>query len=320
MSDFEGLSRYVPSPRVSLRLERNTENAHFLAERLKNYLTHYGFGTTQAGFITELEVFRDALANHELGKRFTKPVKVRQPAISKLSGSGDYEGINSADFALICYLLDFKKVLFTARRNHGLPHGHPLALYPALVDFIDIGEHTLDNIAKRAPGLYRAYRPSSTFPGNFWVGMMEVALDQSTGAVRVLEYYSSAGFDNRPTKTVKLDGFLVRKGRHYTIITRNSSESSLSIALLPAVAIEHEKIMTLSGAILDMSTGRLWGGRVLYEREGPLPSDRFSVESDRYAKLKKKLEDECRVKTPEDLPSSIKDFFNFQPIGNLTMY
>lgn len=319
---FPRLGEYKPSPILLSRMNKNDpEEFEYFIGRVKQYIKEGFSVSSQADFLRELGEFHAETLKHSLiGVPNIKDIKLDASRLSRVLNHADKDKINEEDFALACHLLNFRSFYVSGKMDGAIADKYPHALFFALMAFMDIGEFTLENIKSRAPGLYRAYRPSSTFPGNFWIGSMEVSVDPQTGAVLVEEFYQSDGFDNRPNKVVMLDGHLVRKGRHYTILTRNKSEGSLSIALLPAVSIEGDKITGLSGAVLDMSTGRLWGGRVLYEREYPTQEEATKTKDSGMEKLRDRLQKEARVVGPEGVPQSILDFFNFRAIENLTLF
>lgn len=314
--DVEEIADYEPTDQIQNIASSPSKSQDFVFGRLQKLLIDRHWGGNQ-GFIAELESFSFKIVElNKFGFDSSFDIKFDASRASNIRKDGN-TSINAADFKAIVFFLDFHGLLLPGHYGDEIGEQFPDPLFHSLIDFMDIGEYTFDNIIKRAPGLYYAYRPSSTFPDHFWVGALEIFVNRETKAVVAKEFYTSNGFDNRPNKTIKFYGYLVRKARHYTIISKNESAASLSVALLPYVTVENNKIMSLAGAILDMSTGRLWGGRVLYERaELPLPD----TYNDTYREYREQFLASSKIAHESEIPASILRFFKGDDIPNLTIY
>lgn len=315
IKDNEEIAAYVPTQQVEEIARTRSKHEKFVIQRLRNLLSDRHWGGNE--FRVKLNQFSNKiieLNSLDFAENFAPTLD--DSRISNIKNQKKYS-INSEDYRIIVYFLDFHGLLLPGHFGDEIGEQFPDPLFHSLIDFMDIGEYTFDNIIKRAPGLYHAYRPSSTFPDHFWVGALEIFVNRETKAVVAKEFYTSNDFDGRPNKTIKFYGYLVRKARHYTIISKNESAASLSVALLPYVTVEDNKIMSLAGAILDMSTGRLWGGRVLYERaELPLPD----TYNDTYREYREQFLASSRVAHESEIPASILRFFKGDDIPNLTIY
>ncbi len=315
-------NEYTPSEDVQRRSKKTPENRKYLQDRLSQVMRLKYPKSSRRKFISDVIAFVESAPNncdidpkHELtvdGDRLGKFMRDNEPN----------KQITPEDFKCICIFLDYKGLFYNRHRGDEIAEKFEDPLFHSLLDFMKIGEFTLNNMKRHAPGFYRCYRPASTFPGNFWVGAMEISDSPDTGALVTREFYQSAGFEGRPNKKVELNGYLFRKGRHYTIISRDQASSSLSVALLPSVITEDHKITNLTGAVLDMSTGHLWGGRVIYDRVD-LPASCVHTEIE--GSVDAKLDEEnffasAKVCYPEEIPNSIEHHFKNEPIPNLQMF
>lgn len=304
------------------RADKNSENCKFLRERLRSLLN-------SEAYHKKLEFINDVHDFHAAGFELKKwsiskdaDMNLDQSRLSTFIGTkptADNQ-FNQDVFRTIVLFLEFNGWLSVKHLGHEIAQDYDHPLFPSMLHFMDIGEYTLSNMKAQAPGLYKAYRPSSTFPGNYWVGAMEISLDSESNALVTEEFYQSSEFDDRPNRTVAFDGYMFRKGRHYTILSRNEASSSLCVALLPSVAIENNHMVSMAGGLLDMSTGRLYGSRVFYERV-PIKTEReLSVHPDEYREAKDKLFSEACVRSRDQMPASIVHHFEFKHIDNVTLY
>lgn len=308
---------YSPNGEVKQRSVKTEENAYYLADRLPQVLPMCG--ETYNRFLERVNYFlREILPDIPLSKEDQIPtghiIKINENQLSKmLTSHNPWRYINDLDFRLIVLYLDYNGLFIGMHRGQEIAEKFPDPLFHSLLNFMGIGKFTLNNMKARAPGLYRAYRPASTFPGNFWVGALEIWINEESGAIKTTEFHQSGGFDGRPNKKVLFDGFLVRKGRHYTILSCNEGASSLDIAFLPSVMVEGGRITNMTGAVLDMSTGHLWGGQIIY--------DRIELDAETpYQEQRDRIFADARVCAPEDIPRSIAHHFKNDPIPNLRMF
>lgn len=303
------------------RSEKNSENCKFLRERLRSLLNSDTY-KTHSEFIDDVHNFYAAGIG---AKKWTAlkdvDMNLDQSRLSAFIGTkptADNQ-FNPNVFRAVVLHLDFNDRLSVKHLGDEIAQDYEHPLFPAMLHFMDIGEYTLSNMKAQAPGLYKAYRPSSTFPGNYWVGGMEISLDAESDALVTEEFYQSSEFDDRPNRIVAFNGYMFRKGRHYTILSRNEASSSLCVALLPSVAVENEHIVSMAGGLLDMSTGRLYGSRVFYERV-PTKTARESLHPDEYRDIKEQLFAKACVCSREQMPASIVHHFEFKRIDNITFY
>lgn len=326
----DSISRYWPQDYTLRRARRqDPENVQYLRDRLSEiFKSDDSPFKTHADFTRRVIEFAEAASHVDglLSSPF-KEVKIDDSRLSRfINGRESERQFNNDDFRTCVLYLDFLGILYKTHWADDIGDRFPDPLFHSLRNFMGVGEFTLNNMKRRAPGFYRAYRPASTFPGNFWVGCLEISIDPQSDAITTREFYQSGGFDGRPNKTVEFFGYIVRKGRHYTIISRNQSSSSLSAALLPSVTIEDHKITNMTGAVMDMSTGHLWAGRILYDRvELPalcVPSEAVPPASDTNdeAALREAFRASARVCGPDEISQSIVHHFRDDPIPNLRMY
>lgn len=304
------------------RSEKTPENCKFLRQRLRGIFAARNYGS-KSQFIDDVHDFHSAATELKLS-HFSKlfDINLDQSRLSTFLGDSTNADaqFNAETFKTIVLFLDFKKWLSVKHLGEEIVKDYPDPVFPAMLNFMSIGEYTLSNMKAQAPGLYKAYRPSSTFPGNYWVGALEIKLDDESDALVTREFYQSAKFDDRPNRIVTFEGYMLRKGRHYTILSRNEPSSSLCAALLPSVTIENGKIASLAGGVLDMSTGRLYGSRVFYERIMIETEEELEATPQEYKTARDKLFGEARVLSPDDMPSSLVHHFEFKHIDNITLY
>lgn len=319
---MENVGSYVPAPDIKRRADKSDpENVRYLESRLYFLLNRGGGRKGYTDFVADIENFQLEInkKNKDLSVEILKH-KITYDKIRQFS-QGRIDQISKNDFRLIVYFLDFRGVFRERYVGNKISEKYEDPLFHSLMDFMGVGDFTYTNIRRHAPGLYTAYRPSSTFPGCFWVGAMEISVNEQSGAIQTFEFYQSSGFDSRPNKIVTFTGYLIRKGRHYTILSRNHSSSSLCATLLPSVTVEGHKITNMTGATLDMSTGRLWSGRILF--------DRFNLDSSTSSIVKSKqsykeirnafFESACVLKSSE-IPESIAFHFSELSVPNLKLF
>ena len=316
-------SDYQPSEDVIRRSVKTEENIRYLQDRLSQVMRLSDPERSYQSFIDEVAQFIEhAPEKSKINRKHE--LTINSDRLGKfMRDQRANANVTKDDFACICIFLDFKELFYNQHRGAEIANAFEDPLFHSLLNFMKIGEFTLNNMKRHAPGFFRCYRPASTFPGNFWVGAMEISVAPESGALISREYYQSADFDNRPNKTIELTGYLFRKGRHYTIISRDQASSSLSVALLPSVIIENHRITNLTGAVLDMSTGHLWGGRVIYDRV-ELPAtcvhDNSANNNDDSLTDKQRFFASAKVCTSEDIPKSIAHHFENKEIPNLYMF
>ena len=69
-----------------------------------------------------------------------------------------------------------------------------------------------------------------------------------------------------------------------------------------------------------MSTGRLYGCRVFYERIEIETKEELGATPEEYQAARDKLFAEARVLSPDDMPRSLVHHFEFKHIDNITLY
>jgi hypothetical protein len=322
------VSSYQPSKSIVRRAKKTEEHADLLKDRLQTVLRSTYSNRQYASFIDDLDRFLyEAVKNKHLP--FDEDFEIKAtPALLSAFVKGGPEAnnrVNSKDFGLMVYYLDCMGLYHQQHRGAEIEEAFKDSLFHALLNFTSVGEFTLNSVKSRAPGWYRAYRPSSTFPGCYWVGVLEV-YNANTGAVCTREYYQSSGFDDRPNKTVSFSGYLLRKGRHHTILTRCEASNSICLALLPSVMMEEKTITAMGGAIMDISTGKLWSGRVFYERIADLPDvqtteARVDEQDTKFNdQVFEHFKQESRVVTASEMPRSIVHYFLQEEVEGLTLY
>ncbi len=90
--------------------------------------------------------------------------------------------------------------------------------------------------------------------------------------------------------------------------------------------IESKQITSMAGATIDISTGRLWSGRVFYERVPALPEIKNSkaspnIEDEAFRdQVFDHLASECTVVSSDDVPRSIVHHFRQEPVEGLVLY
>lgn len=322
------VSSYQPSEDIARRAQRTKEHAELLKDRLRTVLRTTYSDRQYGSFITDLEKFsQEAVKNKKLPFGGAYEFKATPSQLSSFAKGGAETDtrINGRDFALITYYLDCMGLYYAQHRGAEIEVAFPDSLFHALLNFTSVGEFTLNSVKSRAPGWYRAYRPSSTFPGCYWVGVLEV-YNSDSGAVCTREFYQSAGYDDRPNKTVTFSGYLLRKGRHYTILSRSEASNSLCLALLPSVMMEDKTITAMAGAMIDISTGRPWSGRVFYEQIPDLPDGQIPSASAEEAETEfrdrvfEHFKNESRVLPSSEMPTSIVHHFRQEAVEGLTLY
>jgi hypothetical protein len=129
-------------------------------------------------------------------------------------------------------------------------------LYHSLSLFLNVGIYTEQNMRERMPGVYAAYRPSLTVPDEIVVGVLTVEASERTQALLVREYYRHAPADGGPVREERFEGYAVRKGKKYVILSRDESVSGLQMSFLPHYTRFEKAITTMDGVVVGMYGGR----------------------------------------------------------------
>ncbi len=284
-----------------------------LRQRLEILCRGTGVYDGLSDFLDQLDTFHDVLEAHGLldneAPSNTDPI----PSIETLTKFvGGENRLNAKHYRLIVQFLFARRQYHSLNRGNAIEESFPDSLFHALLGFLDIGDITLANLTDRAPGLYRAFRPSSTFPGHFWEGLLDITADAQTGAVRTSQYYHASDRFDRPARSLRFDGFMIRKAQQYVMLSRNRAKTSLEVVYLPTVTLDENRLQTMMGAVTDMGTARLYSSRQFYERHDIGRKSKDKALQDILATLD--------LRTPEEMPPSILHYFRDDPIPGLTMY
>lgn len=192
-----------------------------------------------------------------------------------------WDKINTADYRrLVRFLFDNR--LWQDRDFSSHIKHYKDNLYHSLIDFLQIGPGTEDNMRSRVPGLYRVWRYSIAIPGEYAVGSARIRYEEDSGALCVTEVFSYED-DGGPEKLHfspqhdEYFGYLSRKNKKYFIISRNKSVSTLQMTMLPDVYRAENEVTTMSGIVQGMSGSRLFTSRIMFERFGGMEDELKSM-------------------------------------------
>lgn len=305
------------------RAARKTDyNVEFIREKLGSAIRQTGYFAGPKAFYEALIAFHRACKeypNIELPGSPNRKVLFDEKRIGRFL-RGEDKAVSKDDFTIVVYLLAFNNLLTDGRQIEKIARDYKDPLFFSLANFLKVGDITLANMTLQAPGLYTAYRPSSTFPGTFWRGFLEVRMDEISGATITKEFYQSGGYDNRPNKEVEFDGYMIRKSRHYTIIARNESISNLSVTFIPSVTLRKGVISTLVGRTMDMSTGYLYGSRVFYERSDWTGGQEDLGKPASYVDRRNQLLADCKILREDEMPDSLRMLFRAESAPSITFF
>lgn len=167
----------------------------------------------------------------------------------------------------------------------------PGALFHALVHFLDVSEQTLTNLSKEAPGLYTMWRSSTDLPGKFVKGMLKIEHDTVSSAIATREVQHYGGDDGTVAITEIFDGNMIKKARHYIMVSRQIHRSGPPrITVLDNVLFEDGKVVVMQG----MTTG-FYGENALFC--APIYLERTSINED---------ELQNRLYINDEIPDSVK--------------
>lgn len=142
---------------------------------------------------------------------------------------------------------------------------HPL--FHALTVDLNIRLQTLSDIARRAIGTYRLWRPSLHWHERFVLGMLRIE-EGSEHSIRVSEVHKFRGTDSSIPAESVCEGYLVRKSTHYLIVARDSGSKFVTCMMLnnPIYHADGKQIVALGGAAFSMFGNRVHAHRVYAER------------------------------------------------------
>lgn len=193
--------------------------------------------------------------------------------------------------------LDHKKLVeyvFDQKPNwsSGRSQERTSALFHSLVGFLEVHEQTLNHLAAQAPGLYTVWRASTHIPGKYVKGMIRIEHEKSLNIVTLQETQRYKGGDGTTPVSEVFDGFIVKKSRHYVMITRQMGHSGPPrMTIIDNVLYdEAHKILVMQG----MTTGS-YGANELFC--APIYLERSSKEAG-------ELEQELDI--VDDIPASVK--------------
>jgi hypothetical protein len=293
---------------------KNPSNCRVLRGRLCDLIR-------EAKYFTSYKQFLDELADFQA--RATQPahpwsrsvhhgdIALNDNGLTKFL-SGDDTKINAPDFRLIVYFLHESDVLRVDNQGPLIAKHFRHPLYHTLLDFMSVS-HSAQSCAKLLlPGLYQAWRPSTTFPGHFWKGKLRIAIDNASGALTTLEHYAAVQADGRRNRSFDFDGYMIVVDRHYTHVSRNLDRTSLQFVQLSQIAISQGRVTSMGGLVLDGSSGWLYASRVLY--------DLIASETELTEDLERHVDDDLGIVPADNVPGSIRARFERKRIPGVTMF
>lgn len=287
------------------RLPSTPENREYLRRRLEHLIAEVSYFTGYPDFIQRLKEFYDVHSDEELrsfGYTEDLPVQLDRIKLAQFM-TGTDSAINKRDFGLIVRMLYDIGELSAENAGEFIEQSYPDALYHALLNFMGVGSQTVANIKRNAPGLYRAWRPSSTYPGMFWRGLLHVWIDYESRALKVMETYASKGAEGRYSRNITFDGYLFKKSSQYVILARNRDLNALECIMIPEVTVFENQIYHMAGFVTDQTPSRLYSSRIHFDL---LVRDEVTPKQleDHQADLAMVHEDS------DEMPASIKHFFS----------
>jgi hypothetical protein len=126
-------------------------------------------------------------------------------------------------------------------------------LFHAFVRFLEVTSPTLDHLKDQAPGVYTVWRASTHIPGKFVKGIIRIEFQESLKIVKLQELQRYKGGDGTTPISETFDGFIIKKSRHYVMITRQVGHSGPPrVTIIDNVLYdENHKIAVMQG----MTTG-----------------------------------------------------------------
>ena len=301
------------SQTLATRSAKTKASIEALRGRLTLLIRETAYFRTAGDFIKELAGYQASLSEADVVRNglHTGDLKLTEDYLSKFLG-GEDDRINQHDFKMIVHMLHDKKIYLPEMQGKLLSATCDDALYHAMLEFLRVGELTLANLKRRAPGLYTAWRPSSSFPGRFWRGILEISVDPNSYAVCVSEQYYAPARDKSPARHISFDGYLFRKSQLYTMVTRNNTLSTLQMSHMPVATVFDDEIVTLGGFVTDMTTARLYTSRIFYER--------IPVDGEITTAVRTEERNNMAVVGTDEVPHHVQAFFDPKPIPNIHMF
>lgn len=301
------------APTVEQRAIKTEANCAFLRDRLCHLIRETAYFRTRKLFLNALSDFQDRVIRE--GKRprlgIAADITLNEVMLSKFL-SGEDGKISAADFRLVVCMLDAFGVLNPDNQGEIIELVHKHSLFHALLHFLKVSDTTLDNIKSVTPGIYQAWRPSGSFPGRYWKGVLMISVDPVSRALCTKEHYAAIGIDGRRDRYITFDGHLVRKDYQYTIVSRNNDLSSLQFAFLPEASKYEEQVHTLDGIVADMTTARLHISRISY--------DLLHAKSEMTDGLWQTALDGMNVVDRDEVPASIRQRFEGKTPDNIASF
>lgn len=296
------------------RAIKNASNCKMVRERLRFLTREVRYFPSLRQFLDELSDFHhrviDGAQRARLGIH-SGDIALNDNGLSKFL-SGDDSKINAADFRIVVHFLHEQHVLSPDNQGALIASQFRDPLFHVLLHFLGVNDATLDAAKAVLPGLYRAWRPSSSFPGRYWAGSLKIWIDPESGALKTHEDYAAGPTDGRRNRRISFDGYIVANGHQYTYVSHNQNNTSLQMAILPQVSKLGARITTMSGLVTDMTTGHLYSARVLYDLAYSPDEITDAIEDATYAALD--------LIDAEDIPDSIRSFFEPRPMHGITLF
>lgn len=171
--------------------------------------------------------------------------------------------------ALVNYLWGNNLCSDEYRLKAGLAR-HPDALFYALSLFLETGEQTQRNLRDEACGTYRVWRQSIHFPGKCIMGMLQIAVDAESLALRVTETHGYKGDNDTIAQGEIFEGCMIQKSHFLFLIARqvprHRGPPRITVIHNPHYDDMKGVISSMEGMVTGCYETKLFSAPAYYER------------------------------------------------------
>lgn len=182
------------------------------------------------------------------------------------------------------------------------------SLFYAMCSFYEVENEAIEDMRKRALGVYRLYRPSILMPGYFVVGAMRIHDDKGSGAliVRAKHRYieETTDFYKEPERShtaqrlapdrhdERFFGYLLRRTHIYFMELTDERSDNVQSIVCPISVRSGDALLSMQGIETGFYSGQLYVAPIFIER--------VEVPKEEIAEHQEKIDDEYYEKLSEE--------------------
>jgi hypothetical protein len=146
-------------------------------------------------------------------------------------------------------------------------------LFHSLVNFLKVKSGTIESTISAFPGIYKIWRPSLHWHGQYVVASLEIYHDEHV--VKTMETQRFSGIDGEHSLMKQMEGYLFKKnGKIYILSSENNENKSLQLIIVNSASFgKDKKVVVMEGMMIGIFHGEIISTMVYIERWNNPPDD-----------------------------------------------